>query len=280
MKHSYQLCLSTKQHYDMSVEDQIRLFKTVGFDGFFAEWDNEETINKLCKLSNELGMIFQSVHGPYTGCMDIWKGGPEAEMAVEEILDCVRACGKAGVPMVVLHPYYTFDLRYGPNPEGLERFRRILEEAAKYELKIAIENVEGEEHMAAIFRELGDYKNLGFCWDTGHEHCYSELDFIQLYGDRLFGTHLNDNLGRSDKTGRNDSRDDLHLLPFDGEIDWKEIAGRLKSTGFEGPLTFELKKITKFGQWQKPEYLEMSMEEYVKEAYQRALKFREMVTDV
>ncbi|MBO5666829.1 MAG: sugar phosphate isomerase/epimerase [Firmicutes bacterium] len=273
----FELILSTKNHYDISVEDQIRLFKTVGFDGFFAEWSNEETINKLCKLSNELGMIFQSVHGPYSGCMDIWKGGAVAAAAADEILECVRVCGRAGVPMVVLHPYYTFDLSYGPNPEGIEQFRRILDEAKLYDLKIAIENVEGEEHMAMIFQELKDYDNLGFCWDTGHEHCYSDLDFIQLYGDRLFGTHLNDNLGRSDKTGRNDSIDDLHLLPFDGDIDWKSIAVRLKSTGFEGPLTFELKKITKFGQWQKPEYLEMSMEQYVKEAFERAVKFREMM---
>ena len=273
----YKLCLSTKKHYDMSVEEQIRLFKEVGFDGFFAEWENEETINKLCKLADELRMIFQSVHGPYTGCMDIWKGGPAANAAAKEILDCVEACGRAGVPMVVLHPYYTFDLRYGPNPEGVEFFRQILEEASKYDLKIAIENVEGEDHMAEIFRVLGDYENLGFCWDTGHEHCYSDLDFIELYGDRLFGTHLNDNLGRSDQNGKNDPVDDLHLLPFDGEIDWKEIAGRLQSTGFDGPLTFELKKITKFGQWQKPEYLEMSMEEYVREAYERAVKFRELM---
>jgi len=276
----YKLCLSTKKHYDMSVEDQIRLFKEVGFDGFFAEWEDEETINKLCKLSNELGMIFQSVHGPYTGCMDIWKGGTAATAAAKEILDCVGACGRAGVPMVVLHPYYTFDLRYGPTPEGIELFRQILEEASKYDLKIAIENVEGEDHMAEIFRVLGEYKNLGFCWDTGHEHCYSDLDFISLYGDRLFGTHLNDNLGRSDQNGKNDPVDDLHLLPFDGEIDWKEIAGRLKSTGFDGPLTFELKKITKFGQWQKPEYLAMSMEEYVREAYQRALLFVDYMNQI
>ena len=277
---SWKLCLSTKKHYDMSVEDQIRLFKKIGFDGFFAEWEDEGTINKLCKLSNDLDMLFQSVHGPYTGCMDIWKGGPEAENAAEEILDCVRACGRAGVPIVVLHPYYTFDLRFGPNQEGLDHFRRIIEEAARYNLKIAIENVEGEEHMAEIFREFADCDNLGYCWDTGHEHCYSELDFLDLYGNRLIGTHINDNLGRSDASGRNDSKDDLHLLPFDGDIDWRSTAARLKETGFEGPLTFELKKITKFGQWQKPEYLEMSMEEYVQEAYQRAVQFRNLMNDI
>ncbi|MBQ6684612.1 MAG: hypothetical protein IJM99_00740, partial [Firmicutes bacterium] len=65
-----------------------------------------------------------------------------------------------------------------------------------------------------------------------------------------------------------------------GEIDWKEIAGRLRSTGFDGPLTFELKKITKFGQWQKPEYLAMSMEEYVHEAYQRALLFVDYMNQI
>jgi len=276
----YKLCLSTKKHYDMSVEDQIRLFKEVGFDGFFVEWEDEETINKLCKLANELDMMFQSVHAPYTGCIDIWKGGDVAQKACDEMMECVSACGRAGIPLVILHPYYSFDLRFGPNPEGVELFRKIVEEAKRYNMKVAFENLEGEEHLALLFKKFSEYDNVGFCWDTGHEHCYSDKDFLALYGDKLLGTHINDNFGPSDPERKNNPMDDLHLLPFDGTKDWEDAARRLKNSGFDGPLTFEVKKITKFGQYQKPEYLKMTMEEFVVEAYQRVVKFRDYMDEM
>lgn len=45
---------------------------------------------------------------------------------------------------------------------------------------------------------------------------------LDKYGDRLIATHLNDNLGVSDFDGKVTWTDDLHLLPFDGIIDWRQ----------------------------------------------------------
>ena len=41
-------------------------------------------------------------------------------------------------------------------------------------------------------------------------------DMLELYGDRLIATHINDNLGVSNSDGKIFRTDDLHLLPFDG----------------------------------------------------------------
>lgn len=60
---------------------------------------------------------------------------------------------------------------------------------------------------------------------------------MALYGDKLIGTHLNDNLGIKDFTGKITWLDDLHLLPFDGIADWDSIVQRLCRYQFEGPLS-------------------------------------------
>jgi 2-dehydro-3-deoxygluconokinase len=95
-------------------------------------------------------------------------------------------------------------------------------------ISIAFENLEGPEFLAALLRRYGDCGHVGYCWDSGHELCYAPgWDFLSHYGDRLLMTHLNDNLGISDPQGEINWLDDLHLLPYDGMIDWEYIFGTL-----------------------------------------------------
>ncbi len=110
---------------------------------------------------------------------------------------------------------------------------------------------------------------VGFCWDTGHEMCYNRSrDMLALYGDRLLGTHINDNLGIHDFSGTITYLDDHHLLPFDGIGDFEDIGKRLSRHHFTDVLTFELKRNVTLGG--VPVYGRMSDEEYLTEAYIRA----------
>ena len=71
--------------------------------------------------------------------------------------------------------------------------------------------------------------------------CYNHSkDLLSLYGDRLIATHINDNLGIRDFSGKTTWIDDLHLLPFDGIGDWEGFVTRLDEHAYAGPLTFEL----------------------------------------
>ncbi len=107
-------------------------------------------------------MIYQSVHAPFANAAKMWKNDDEAEMAVNELLNCVRDCAESNVPIMVAHTYIGFETSTGPNEAGIENFGRVIEEAAKNNVKIAFENTEGEEYLAALMKAFSKYENVGF----------------------------------------------------------------------------------------------------------------------
>ena len=48
-----------------------------------------------------------------------------------------------------------------------------MEKAKEYGIRIAFENTEGEEFLFALMEYFKDDAAVGFCWDSGHEMCYS-----------------------------------------------------------------------------------------------------------
>ena len=196
---------------------------------------------------------------------------------MDELLQCVRDTATANVPIVVMHTYIGFEPNDGPNAVGIENYRRVVEEAARLGVKVAFENTEGDEYLAALMEAFAEYDNVGFCWDTGHELCYNRSqDMMALYGDRLIATHLNDNLGISAFDGHTFWTDDLHLLPFDGITDWASVAARLDAYGYTGELTLELTRASKPKRHDNDKYKNMSVEEYLAECYARACRIAQL----
>ena len=262
-------------HFDeIPVEEQIRLFAKVGFEGFFTGWQKGAPLARWRKTADECGMLYQSVHGPFRGCAEIWKEDSEsAEDFVQELKDCVRDCADNGVALMISHAFIGFYTGMQPTEIGLERFGKVIDEATRCGVNIAFENTEGEEFLAAVLNAFGERPNVGFCWDTGHEMCYNGgRDMTALYGKYLMGTHLNDNLGARRFDGVITWHDDLHLLPFDGIGDWAGIAARLRRWQFTDVLTFELNRASKPDRHENDAYARMSMEEYVTAAYMRACR--------
>jgi sugar phosphate isomerase/epimerase len=117
---------------------------------------------------------------------------------------------------------------------------------------------------------------VGFCWDSGHEKCYNhDQDLLALFGDRLLVTHLNDNLGISDPQGEINWLDDLHLLPYDGMIDWEYNMQRLNRCRPLPYLNCELLRTSKPGRTENDQYANMPLDEYFKLAYARAKRLAE-----
>ena len=265
------LCMGTKKHFEVPVEQQIELYHQAGFEGFFTEWDDHIPLYR--QTADRLGMIYQSIHAPFYHCADMWGTDEKARAATEEFLHCVQVCAEVEVPIMILHAYIGFGPNDGPNPAGIENYRRVVDLAAEKNVKVAFENAEGEAYLAAVMTAFADYENVGFCWDTGHELCYNGgKDMMALYGDRLIATHLNDNLGVSDFGGVITPTDDHHLLPFDGIQDWESVVRRLNRWGYDGILTFELNRTSKGGRHNNDKYLRMPLEEYIAEAYGRACR--------
>lgn len=271
------LCLALSEQFPLPQTDQIRLFKQVGFDGFFAGWEPGCDIGELRAVADEEGMIFQSIHAPFHKMAHMWYPSDETETAVSELIDCVRDCAKYSVPIMVTHAFIGFDDRE-PTAFGIENYARVVREAEQLGVKIAFENTEGEEYLAALMDAFRDSPAVGFCWDTGHQMCYNlTTDMMSLYGKRLLGTHINDNLGCRDYQGTITWHDDLHLLPFDGIADWKRVAKKIRESGFDGPLTFELNIISKPDRHENDPYARMPIADYLTQAYIRACRVAALV---
>ena len=266
------LCLGTSTGFEYSIKEQIRMFRLAGFEGYFVGWERGMDIKDIKAYGDSLGMIFQSMHAPFGKVASMWEQTDKTELAIDEHLCCLRDCADNDVPIMVVHAFIGFD-KHEPTQFGIDNFRIIVEEAQKLGVKVAFENVEGEEYLAAVMEAFKDFDCVGFCWDTGHEMCYNHSqDMMALYGDRILCTHINDNLGIRNYSGKITDQDDLHLLPFDGIADWQDIVHRLNKHNFDDILTFELSKKSKWKRHDNDMYDQMRFEDYVAAAYNRACR--------
>ena len=263
-----QLCLSVNANGREMLLERTRAIADAGFDGFFSSRHGKEapSVADARFAAKETGLLLQSIHAPFGHVDALWDGGEAGEAALSVLLTCLEDCAANDVSLMISHAFIGFD-RHTPTEVGIENFGRLIRRAGELGVSLALENTEGEEYLAALLSTFSGEKHVGFCWDSGHELCYNRKDMLALYGDRLLGTHLNDNLGVRDPQGKIITpRDDLHLLPFDGVGDWQIFAARLAGLSFGGPLTFELKPSE-----------ELSFAEYAKEAHSRAERFASLV---
>lgn len=267
------MCLGTGPQFGIPLADQIRLFRDAGFEGVFADYGQGMDVCEFARQTRENGLVFQSVHAPFTKMREVWHGDEDAaKAAVDELCDCLQLCIDHEVPIMVAHAFIGFE-DHNPTPVGLERLSRLVRRAEGSGTRIAFENTEGLEYLDAIMNTFTDQKTVGFCWDTGHEMCYNySMDMPQRYSGRLIATHLNDNLGISFADGHIFWTDDLHLLPYDGIADWDGIVQRLHREKFDGLLTFELTPLSKPNRHDNDKYAAMPLEQYIAEAYARGCR--------
>lgn len=275
------LTLSLSQGHGIPEQEQILLLKKIGFDGFSLDNSSRNSpIDELVKIGRSENMIIPSFHAPFNKSDDMWNPAEIGDIALCEMLDMLEICARYEIPTMVTHAFI------GMEPEeelidiqtGIERFGAVAIRASELGINFALENTEGEQYLKILMDNLKEFKNVGFCWDTGHELCYNHgEDMMALHGDRLLCTHLNDNLGIRDFDGKITWHDDLHLLPFDGITDWSNVAKRLVNHGFEGELNFELSRISKPNRHENDVYSEMSAERYFTEAYNRACRVASLV---
>lgn len=254
------------------------IVKTVAEIGFSAIAPSmpldggEFDIEGIKKSADACGVTLPFIHAPFLHAAALWEdAGEEGELGVSEIRRGIELCKKYAVPSLVVHAWIGFTPSAGPTALGFERMDALVKKAAACGVSLAFENTEGEEYLYALLDRYKSEAHVGFCYDSGHEQCYNRgRDLLALYGDRLLVTHLNDNLGISDKDGRIAPTDDLHLLPFDGKIDWEGTVRRLKKSRLPEVLNFELNIKSKPGRHENDAYERMTYAEYFSEAYRRA----------
>lgn len=262
------LGFSLQDNYILPMVQVLRLLKDTGFCAVSPGWQRDGDFAQTVRLARETGLTVQSLHGPLRGMRAMW--GDDPGSLLEDLLDSVTDCAKLEIPLLVVHPWNSVDYVFRKEALHFAHFDKLVHHAESLGIQIAFENLEGPEFLVALMER---YRSVGFCWDSGHERCYAPgWDFLSRFGDRLVMTHLNDNLGVTDPSGRLQGADDLHLLPYDGILDWETVLQKLHAAKKQDILNFELKIRPKGDRCILDLYSKMSLDAYFREAYQRACK--------
>jgi len=245
---------------DLPAGEKYRLIKDAGFDAVSIYWGDENKYEQL-KSAREYGLIIDNIHSQNEDAHTIWQDDTCGEKRKDVLLSCVEDCALYNIPTVVIH--LTGFPPYPPVTElGLRRIEEIVHLAERKNVKLAFENLWTFEHLDTLFERFAS-PNVGFCYDTGHENLNLYRDCLESYSDKIFAVHINDNF-----------RDgyDAHVLPFDGTINWDEKMRQLNQCKNVNFLTLEIYKLESGEHEKSCIYKELSAEEFLSTAYQRAVK--------
>ena len=253
----------------------INNVKKSGFKNVMLSF-KAKNIDETVKNIHDLGLEISYFHIDNKYANDLWATGEAVDKYIQDVINQIEICGKYNIPIAVMHATLgsPSDFALSPSEQGLINFKKILQVAKKNNVKIAIENIDcySIKHVYYLLDNIKD-ESLGFCYDVGHHHLYnSRTDLLKRYGDRLFAVHLHDNL--MDYTKGYDYTRDLHLLPFDGRIDFGKVSNKLKQVGYAGIVMLEIHKKA-CGNPQM--YGGMNNMEFLKLAKQRAERLVEMI---
>ena len=165
-----------------------------------------------------------------------------------------------GAEEIVLHLYCPH-LSMRTDPQLKDRYyaqvKRSFDELQPYcmekGVKICIENLFDipEKYVLGQWDWLlKEYppEYMGICLDAGHGYMvWRERlpELIRKYRGRIYAVHLHDNIGSVD----------FHLLPGDGQMDWKKVMQELAGSAYQLPLVLEVNSC------------EESAEEFLKRAF-------------
>lgn len=220
--------------YNVSYSQRYQLIKQASFDGTALYWSNDmgnADFSLTPSLARKEGLFIDNIHTSFQNINSLWLDNLEGQEVTHYLSQCVNDCFTNQIPTMVVH------LSSGnhppkPNNLGLNRIKNLVEKAELKGINIALENLRRPDYLAYVFSHISS-ERLGFCFDSGHQNCFSPmLDLLLLYADRLMALHLHDNKGLLDE----------HQLPFRGTIDWPLIIRKIRLSNYCGSISLEVEK--------------------------------------
>ena len=192
-------------------------------------------LERLQAIAETHGITYLA-HGPEEGdALDPDKLRRTYLPQIRSLIDCAA---ELGASVFTLH--FWIDKRFIPAPV-IEKKIVLLHELADYahgrSVQLCVENL--SEQAADLGSAFDAIATLGMTLDVGHGQLLNDsntaYEFAGRYPERIRHVHAHDNCGG------NSPGDDLHLPIGQGIIDFAAILGCLKSRGFDGTITLEVK---------------------------------------
>jgi sugar phosphate isomerase/epimerase len=209
------------------------------------EWRALPDPGVLRRQVADSGLTVHSAHGCWGGQtiraprVDLGELGASAHRAaVADMKSCVDWLAAAGGTFLVVHPGGLSDAALAPaRRAALARgLIALAEHARDTGVILCVENMPPGVHpgsrMADLFDLLAelDRPELALALDTGHAHLTAAAPGETLAAGRLLRTtHVHDN----------DGRQDTHLPPGLGTLDWPAWLEALDAIDYRGPILLE-----------------------------------------
>ncbi len=216
-------------------------FVNIETDFFRLPMDSfEAELLRQKELFTSHGLEVSQAHAPWRAPKDNdpdervrWRAAMKKAIYGTSVLGCQR---------FVVHPL----MPYLDTAEGAEEvwemnldFIGDLADCAKqYGITVCVENLPfpayplaSVEAVCKLVDEL-DRDNLKVCLDTGHAAIFKGSDVgsaVRIIGKRLEALHIHDNMGKEDQ----------HLIPGDGIIDWDGFSEALREIGYDKVVSLE-----------------------------------------
>ena len=183
------------------------------------------------------GIRADCVHAPFGTELDI--SSPNSTVrraAISRIRETIAACRALGGDVVVMHPGDT--VGEGSEEErtarACEMMPQLVPNAEAAGIMLAVENMPPGYVGARVAPLLeivhaAGSPSVGVCFDTGHANLLPAFESLVPAGPHLVWIHAHDNHGREDE----------HLPPGDGTIDWRRLMAELQSVDYEYPIALE-----------------------------------------
>ena len=200
--------------------------------------------DEAAEAAAELGFTFVQAHAPDYNPLD---PGADHEAGMLATLRSIEACGRLGIPGIVVHAG-SFGDRIADR--GMEEFFRearafyekLFPAMEKWNVTVLMENtsagrIDGK-YRILTGQEMADFLDwvgqplLKACWDTGRANLWGADQYREILklGGHLKALHIQDNFGGGF---------DEHIAPLMGTVDLDAVMQALLEIRFPGPFTLE-----------------------------------------
>lgn len=223
----------------------IRCFEYGGAYNYYTNGiDYPANAMRFAELAAKCGVEQWSFHLPFSRFLDISQTKQESRaVALYTNKTMIRAAGKAGVRVAVLHPS-SEPIADEERPERMRLSREAIEilqeECVRAGMRLAVENLprtclcRTSDEMVELLSGTG----AGVVFDTNH--CLEEdnihyVETVAAAGLEIVSMHVSDYF--RDENGVLDER---HVLPGEGINNWNALLDTVLRTGYRGPLMYEV----------------------------------------
>lgn len=224
--------------------DQIELFATRSH----FDYHDRGAVAALSSWLSDTGVALKSVHAPIA--LTMREGQPRQvlsnassaqaarEAAVREADLALQVARQIPFDVLVVHlgtPASRNGAGDNTRTAALRSAEDICRLAEPLGVKVALEVIPNDLSTPAALvtlleRDL-DAPQAGICLDFGHAHLMGDVaDAVEVAAEHVITTHIHDNRRREDD----------HLAPFLGTIDWDVALMTMQKIGYDGTYLMEL----------------------------------------